>query len=182
MKSIIYSLIIISLYNSCQINKNNNPRENENHEPINDSLIYKNINYLLCHKGINPDLEDTIILSKQSMPFPFYFKNDSILLTQLDTLFSKADIEFIFSQKKQFEKFVINPIYIKNKIVVSSDSSIAVKSYSTISYPLFNLKKNIIIVRTSYYCGVFCGHQGVYIYKWMNNELVLIKVIQQDVY
>lgn len=186
MKKIgLFSLVVFFIASSActQVDKAN-VKTNLAINNIDDSLIYKAINYVLNHKEINPDMKSNLLVSRQLMPYIFHFSNDSLMLTKLDDILSKEDISYIFSQKKQFEDFIINPTYIEGKKVIQADSlnNTSVKAYSTISFPLFNLKKDIIILRTSYYCGAFCGHQGIYVYKWINSKLVLLKTLQEDIY
>lgn len=108
--------------------------------------------------------------------------SDSLMLTELKSIFSDEDIKYIFSQKKQAESFKIDKKLIHGKKVINTENLDSVNTYSTISLPLFNLEKNIVILRTSYYCGASCGHQGTYIYRWLDSEMILIKTLQEDVY
>jgi len=150
---------------------------------IPDSLIYNAINFLIANKDANPDLLSKYLIDKQKMPFIFYFKEDSIELRKLDTLFTSKDIDFIFSQKKLFNDFKIDSSKIVGKIILLDDSieskNSPIVSYSSISFPLFNLNKTIFIVRTYYQCSVLCGTGGTYIYKKINSKWTLIKIINQ---
>lgn len=147
-----------------------------------DSLTYNAINYLLIHKGVNPELITDTVAEEQRMSFPFLFKEDSLLLTEMNDIFSRKDVAFILSQKKTFDLFKINKSCIRGNIRLVTYPFDNIKSYSTISYPLYNLKKDVFIIRTTYICGSLCGHQGLYIYKWEGNNLRLLKILKQSVY
>jgi hypothetical protein len=146
---------------------------------IPDSLTYSVINFLIANKNANPDLHSKYLIDKQMIPFIFYFKDDSIALTKLDTLFTRKDIDFIFSQEKQFSSFKINPTRIRGKIILNADSIDRYnhRPLSSISFPLFNLDKSIFIVRTFYSCGMLCGKGGIYMYKKEKSKWVLIETI-----
>lgn len=168
---------------SCHENNSVNQNSGLSKDIISDSLVYDVINYLFNHDELNSDVRSNLISNKDGMPFIFYFKEDSLKLLGLDTFFTDDDIKFIFSQKEQFNKFSINQDRTKNKTIISSDSlrHLNHESFSTISFPLFNITKDIFIIRTTYNCGVLCGHSGTYIYKKKNSRWVLMKIFQESV-
>lgn len=185
MKIILkYYLLIFIILTSCHHNEkavssNNQPDSTIPDLIIADSTIYEVINYVLSHKELNTIIKSNYLLNKEGMPFLFALKNDSLELTQMDSILSKADIKYIFSQKKQYEKFTVNPKYIRSKDIIPYDSLNNYKSYCTISFPLFNIKKDIAIIRTTYYCGTLCSLTGTYIYQRRNSNWVLLKVLKE---
>lgn len=183
MKFIFISILSIFFFlGFCCCNQQSSPLKKNKSIVISDSLIYDVINYLINHKEINRDIKSEYLASYQSPPFIFSLKSDSLLIKKLDNIFSVKDLEFIFSQKKQAESFVIDKRFIKGKKVINRENLDSVNSYSSISFPLFNLDRSIVIIKTSHYCGAFCGHQGIYLYKWNKSKLVLLKILQEDVY
>ena len=174
--SLFLVIFILSIY-SCNVKKQPvNAIQNENE--VNDSIVYGFINYLIEHTELITNIKSNITSDKVlEMPFPFYFKNDSIALTKLSVLNSE-DIQFIFSQKIQFQTFDIDPKKIHNRKVISPDSIFNFNSYSTISYPLFNIDKTIAIIRVSYSDCSLCGIGGVYAYQKRHSEWFLIKELQ----
>jgi len=43
------------------------------------------------------------------------------------------------------------------------------KDIYSYSLSIFNLEKNIALIRVSFYCGSLCGHGGVYVYQKGND-------------
>jgi len=149
---------------------------------IPDTLVYNVINWLVVNKSSNPNIKSPYMLETDSMGFIFYFKQDSLNLTQ-DSLFSEADVQYIFSQRKQFEAFKVDWLQIKGKTVIpySSFERLGLKTYSAVSFPLFNRNKTIFIIRTSYYCGALCATTGAYIYKKKGSGWILVKAIYEAI-
>lgn len=173
-----YSLFwLIFILSVCSCNTKKQPVDTFSNE-VSDSIVYGFINYLIEHPELSPDIKSNVTSDKiLKIPFPFHFKNDSIELTKLGILTSD-DIQFIFSQKRQFQTFVLNPKKIHNRKVISLDSVFNSNSYSTISYPLFNLDKTIAIIRVSYTDCPLCWIGGVYLYQKRHSEWFLIKELQ----
>jgi hypothetical protein len=179
IKNHIWILVSILIIYSC------NPRRNVPQNlpiygnKVSDSIIYGFINYLIDHPNLNVNIKAKIINDeKLKMPFPFALKNDSIELTKMPFL-SANDIKYIFSQKKQFQAFIINPNKVNNKRLITNDSIFEKNNeYSTISCPLFNIDKTIAIIRTSYSDCSSCQVGGVYIFQKQDSKWVLIKKIQ----
>ena len=149
---------------------------------IPDTLVYNVINWLVAHKSSNPNLKSPNMLENDGMGFIFYFKQDSLNLTQ-DSLFSEAEVQYIFSQRKQFEAFKVDSLRIIGKTVIpySSLEKLGLKTHSAVSFPLFNIDRTIFIIRTSYYCGALCATTGAYIYKKKGSGWILVKAIYEAI-
>ncbi len=110
---------------------------------------------------------------------------DSTMLLESDSLFSDADKEFIKMQYQNSIHFVLDPKLLKDKKIIEVDTTSLTSKVkrlkyveklnekhpfiSTISLPLFNLKKNLAIVQFDYTCGMLCGEGGTYIFKLNKN-------------
>lgn len=174
-----FSVILFFTLISCSQSENKKAPQYLKYEIISDSVTYDFLNFILSHSELNKNIKSNYIVNKESIGFPFDFKNDSLELTKMNTIFNKDDIVYIFSQKKQFENFSLNPSYIKNKHIIPRDSIDNYKSFCTISFPLFNIKGDIVIIRTSYYSGALSSQIGTFIYQKGNSGWILIKTFEE---
>ena len=176
----IFLLLIIIFTYSCITKKSGNCNIANLKEQVKDSVLYEFINYLVDNPDRNPNIRCTKIVSDSQldMPFPFILKKDSIELTKMTDFLSKKDIKYIFSQKKEFDNFDLNPKLIKHASKSNKNSLKYINPpFCTISYPLFNIDKTKVIIRTSYSDCRLCSVGGVYLYEKRNSKWVLIKKI-----
>jgi hypothetical protein len=177
IKIILFFLFSVCIY-SCNTKKNQIKNIANSEPQIADSIIYGFINFFIDHPEINPNTKCNEFINDKELglPFPFFFKKDSMALTKMVTFLSKKDIEFIFSQRKKFEKFVLNPKLINHAKIINSESlSSRNQRFCTISYPLFNIDKTKVIIRTSYSDCSLCSVGGVFMYEKRNSKWILIK-------
>jgi hypothetical protein len=148
---------------------------------IEDSVIYSAISYLLTDTTYNHFLKYEKLSEKWQIAFPFQLKDDSLELTKMDTIFSTKDVEFILTQKNMFYQFRVNGSKIGNRIIVPEDSLELSKNlpYSFITLPIFNMKKDKLIICFGYYCGVLCAEGGTYIYQKKGGRWIRIKIINE---
>jgi hypothetical protein len=174
----LFTTIVFGACNSSGPSKN---FETKAKEINSDTLAYDVIKSVLIDEEKTKNIKTEFVLSKENMGFPFSFKEDSISLVRLDSLFSAKDIEYIFSQKKAFEAFALRAHSLQGKTLISADSIEKYKTYISIGLPLFNQAQNLAIVRVSYYCGMLCGYSNIYIYKNLEGRWMRIKVIQEAI-
>jgi hypothetical protein len=187
MKKILFYICIVLLSGSCVNNVRKEPgRKQVGMEQANDdSAIYAAINYLLDDSANNQFLKYQNLAEKASVAFPFQFKDDSLKLRSLNTIFTAKDMDFILDQKVAFYYFKIEHQKIKNKTVVPVDNLVdspdfsKVQPYSYISCPLFNIKKDKLIICMGYCCGAMCAEGGTYIYQKINERWIMIKVLEE---
>lgn len=168
-------------FGACNYSGSKKNIEVENRKNNTDTLVYDVIHSVLLDEEKARNINTEFVLNKENMGFPFAFKDDSLQIVRLDSLFSKIDIEYIFSQKKAFEAFTLSSDVLQGKTLISVDSIEKFKTYISVSLPLFNKAKNLAIVRFSYYCGMLCGYSNVYIYKKQEGVWMRIKVIQESI-
>jgi hypothetical protein len=107
-----------------------------------------------------------------------------ILTNDIDTLFSREDIDFFYKQLKglrrrhYWKNRFDNSAFI-NDIELDSNNYAKQTMYSY-SVPLFSRDKTRVIIIKSFLCGMLCGGGGYYIYqKTKNGDWQLIKIINR---
>jgi hypothetical protein len=146
---------------------------------INNQDIYEVINSFLKDRGSKYITENRMLLND----------NELIEIKNLDTLFSKNDVEFIKVQNIQRESFILNEKFTKGFTVISLDSLQRMrddktqkvnfwtsfnekyhqKELLTVSLPLFSIDKNIAIITTNTICST-CINSTTWVYKRINGE------------
>ena len=113
-----------------------------------------------------------------------------------DSIFSKADVEFIMKQIEQRKNLLWSSEFIDDVTVIKSNDidslfrnskidawNVFYKKYGgdfkEISFPYFSQDKQTCIIYISNHCGWLCGEGGIRIYKRKNNVWVLYKSIEQ---
>ncbi|ESU21248.1 hypothetical protein FCR2A7T_06750 [Flavobacterium cauense R2A-7] len=183
------SIILILLITSCNNLRKNDNIEKTDNEPIQkkyqeiipNKLVYEFINNVLLK-------ENKIYQSCENLLNKNYFidiKGDSTLISKIDTLFSKEDKDFIKAQYLNANNFVLDPKLIKEKKLIKLDTTInskedlkrfwqnVNKKYNCVGFirvPIFNKKRDTVIVQVSYNCGAFCAEGATYIYKLNENN------------
>lgn len=175
--------------------KSNKNYFNQDSLLISDSITYELINTILDNDLSNGILKCNSVLDTDTQ-IPVYSSTDSLMIAQLDSSFSKIDKRFIFSQLKQANQFILNPKYIINKKVISTDSVRALKDnkakwaywhsfrnrnghqeFCCISKPLFSVNKHLAVVRTTFYDKV--GSSGaIFIYKKQRSRWIKYKALE----
>ena len=187
MKILLFHICILCFLVSC----NTETREikfnatNESKQiRIDDSTVYSVVNYLFENKSSNPFLKYDKVLETAGMPFFFFFKNDFLKIVALDTIFSSQDIEYMQTQKKQFNTFKLEQSKLNNKIIISRDSTELSqnKLFCYVSFPVFNTHKDKFIIWTGYSCGGICGEGATFIYQKNGKDWIPIKILNQTVY
>ena len=102
----------------------------------------------------------------------------------LDSLFSRKDIDFFYTQikgqkkKENWHKSFTNSILVDN---VELDSNHYAKQVMySYSLPLFSFDKKRVIIIKGFYCGFLCGGGAYYIYERDNdNNWLLLRKINE---
>jgi hypothetical protein len=162
-----------------EINHSNEPRQIN----IDDSTVYSVVTYLFKNKSSNPFLKYEKVLESAQMPFFFEFKNDSLEIVKLDSIFDSKDIEYMLTQKKQFYKFKLDQTKLDNKIIISIDSLELAKNYPYcyMSFPVFNARKDEFMIRTGYVSGILSAEGATFIYQKRGTDWKIIKVLHQTI-
>jgi len=187
MKILLFHICILCFLVSCntetrdtKLNTTKEPRQIK----IDDSTVYSVINYLFENKSSNPFLKYDKVLETAGMPFFFLFKNDSLKIVTLDTIFNSKDIEYMQTQRKQFNTFKLEQSKLINKTIISGDSTELFKNipFCYISFPVFNTHKDKFIIWTGYSCGGICGEGATFIYQKNGKDWIPIKILNQTVH
>lgn len=132
--------------------------------PVNDSAIYEFVGFILSDKDSDygsfsePIVENLSVLELG--------EDDSLLFTQLDSLFAKSDFEFIHKQMSETNSFKLNPKFLPGYDIIPLDTIEKRKAaYFLLSKPVFSIDRTIAIININYYCFGTCGHGGTDIYK-----------------
>lgn len=151
---------------------------------IDDSTVYSVLNYLFENKSSNPFLKYDKVVETAQMPFFFLFKNDSLEISALDSIFNSRDIEYMLAQKEQFNKFKLEQPKLKNKIIILKDSIELAKNrqFCYISFPVFNADRDKFIIWTGYVCGGLCGEGATFIYQKKGKDWIPIKNFNQTIF
>nr|WP_294937968.1 hypothetical protein [uncultured Flavobacterium sp.] len=185
------SIILILLITSC-----NNLSKKDSVEKIDNKFTQKKYQEIIPNKIVYEFINN--VLLKENKIYQFCgnlldrnsfidIKGDSILISKIDTLsiFSKEDKAFIKAQYLNGNNFVLNQKLIKERQLIKLDTTINSKEdyhkfwekvdkeydcVGFVSVPIFNKKKDIVIVEISYNCGAFCAEGGTFIYKLNENN------------
>lgn len=189
---ILVSLSTCSIANSNKEKSKENNRKSNNYMPIvSDTLVSRTLNYFIKTK-----LKDTIggkYLNKTI--FPVLSKEDSLNILRLTSIFTKADMDYIFKQNTNSRFFEINK-FVENLQLVSADTLRAFRNtkdiddfwskfhekygdggFVEISVPIFSLNRELIIIRYSYSCGGLCGSGFTTIFKKNGDEWDELRVL-----
>ncbi|RZJ99754.1 MAG: hypothetical protein EOO46_22035 [Flavobacterium sp.] len=156
---------------------------------ISDSEIYEVINFMVDSLNSECPNKTKYLIESQTLE-PRLLKRILDQVNELDSIFSKKDVDFIRKQAKSFFEFKLKQEFVKQKIVIPKDSLEVLitdkynsqiyrdnleKKYGTyrfigIAMPLFSLDKSIVIVARDCDIG-----GGVDIYRKENGKWVLIR-------
>jgi len=192
------SLLICSLFLlSCNCKNEGSIHKNDLNLPekylnlVDDKTIYDFINSESFNQNPVYAISEILICN----PHRFELGGDCVILSLLDSLLTDKDRDFISKQYKNSINFNWNQKLIKRKKVFKIDP----KAYSSVkeqqkywqlmiekydgfcevNQPLFNIKKDIAIVRVTFHCGALCSQGGTYVYKLTSNgNWVLFKTIE----
>ena len=188
MKRITFLVLTILLF-SC------NGKTEKKNEKISEKEIYKFLNTLLITIKEENIPVDSNYVSYDKVDVFKIIKNDKSLITEIDSIFSKNDLNFIKVQFKKNEKFELNQKLIANRVVIPRDTIIKFsktdfwKSYyleyghrgfSKVSMPLFSIDKKTAIISLSFICGRTCGGVEIMIYKKVNGKWIFYKSIMNS--
>lgn len=187
MKKIFY-LILILHFVSCK----QNSKDNKNLVP-NDE-VYGIINYILKNDLQEKDSKYNYL----SEEFPLENPNNQYFgIEEMDTIFSKKDIEFMKLQMDNRYHFRIENSLIQDRTVISFDSlnklfkenersekfwerfekKYKAKKFSAISLPIFSVDYKTVLISFGNHCGSLCGSGKTVIYKKVNGKWKQIKTI-----
>jgi hypothetical protein len=187
----LFYIILISISCSPKSNKGINQLglKSVGYEPlVPDSIVCETINYLV-NDGLKESFEGNRFVDKPSREV--LEKEDSLKLIELDTIFSKQDLDFIFKQNNNAKYYQHNCL--ENKTFISMDTlkkfnredfwtdfrrKYGQGGMNSISIPLFNCNRNILIVNCSHSCGGLCGSGGTYIFKKQKSKWVQIHCLE----
>jgi hypothetical protein len=129
---------------------------------------------------------------------PYEFGSQSFLekISAKDSLFTKADIDFIVRQINQRKNSIWSDTLIDDAIFIKSTEIDSIfrnrkvdawrvfykthgSDFNRISFPYFSQDKQTCIIYTSNHCGWLCGEGGIKIFRRKNNVWVLYKTIDQ---
>jgi hypothetical protein len=170
-------LLVIStvfLFLSCM--KNDKNIYKVQNDQISDTEIYEVINFII-DSSYSECINTTKYLTEDE-EFSRTMNRNLERIKELDTIFSKQDIEFIYKQATKVDQFHLNQKLVLRKTVIPSDSLKLLitdkynsqiyrdnyqKKYGTnklvsTALPLFSLDRNTVIISTS--CGMGFGSSG----------------------
>lgn len=134
---------------------------------------------------------DSADFARKNNSFPplFIFKRQvhrgKVYTNGLDSIFSRADIDFFLNQIESFTSWNtwIRPF--KNSSLIREADMADKNDYHKVkdgkvvfiySLPLFSIDKRKAIIIKGFYCGFLCGGHGYYVYSLNEkNEWVMIK-------
>ncbi len=182
-----YLLIVLITVFSCNYKSSNETAGYE--RLIADSLVCATLNYFVNDTMIDEFKHCNRFLDRDGRKV--LLGDDSLKIMQLDSIFTKEDLYFIFQQN-------LNSIYYKHgeclsgKNLISGDTLLKFNhhefwdefhkrfgngGFCSISLPLFSKDLNIVIIRYSFSCGRLCASGGTFIYKKIGGRWVEIKCI-----
>lgn len=162
---------------------------------VDDQTIYEFLNYNFEHK--DPAFFDCENIINQEWYPCFFTHEDSLALIKMDTIFTKADTDFIFRQAEYVQYFNLNQTLLPNKNIIKIDTT---KAYNndreirgvyyeelykkhgplcTIKMPLFSVDRKTVYISTGLTCGTLCGAGATYIYRKVNGKWILIKTLNE---
>jgi hypothetical protein len=189
---ILFPIILISCSRNQKSNKGINQFGKESIgyvQLVPDSIVCETINYLV-NDGLKESFEGNRFIDKPS--YEVLESDDSLKLLELDTLFSKQDLEYIFKQNSNAKYYQLNKC-LDNKTFISIDTlkkfnredfwtdfrrKYGQGGFNSISIPLFTCNRDIIIIQCSHSCGRLCGSGGTYIFKKQESKWVQIHCLQ----
>ncbi len=156
---------------------------------IPDSLICETLTYFVNDTSIDEfkncnrfiDGEISRVLNEE----------DSLKILELDSIFTKEDLDFIFRQNCNSIYYKHNEC-LKNKVLIPVDTLLKFNrwefwdefhkrfgkgGFSSISLPLFSKNQNIVIIKYSHSSGRLNASGGTFIFKKMDDKWVEIMCI-----
>lgn len=140
---------------------------------------------------------DTIktFLLRDSVLNHFYpdWESDSTMITGLRNDVSKADIDYMLKQRREFKPMTWEQLSVNGAVILHESyldktfsSKKAVKNwekyynahragYYEISQPIFSQDKKTAVIYMSYKCGVTCGHGTATLYHYENGKWVVVR-------
>jgi len=117
--------------------------------------------------------------------FRYHKLNRNRIITEnIDTLFSREDIDFFYTQfkgqrkRKYWKRPFENSVFIDEPELDSNNNAKQVVYYYSV--PIFSKNKKRAIIEKYFFCGIVCGGGGLYIYeKKENDEWLLLKIINR---
>lgn len=159
---------------------------------IDDKAIYDFLNYNFtakdsafknCNNIVNHEL------------YPYLSPEDSLAILKMDTIFTKADLNFIFKQAKYSYYFKFKENRLLNKKIIELDTTKVFSNntevrehywtmilkqngtFCSIRMPLFSVDKKTVYIKTSYSCGMLCGEGATYIYRKVGKKWIKVKTL-----
>ena len=117
--------------------------------------------------------------------FKYYkIRFQNVITNNIDTFFSRDDIDFFNTQLKGFRKrFYWKKSFINSFFIDEPElnaNNYAKQTMYSYSIPLFSLDKKRAIIIKSFFCGFLCGGGGYYIYEMReDSQWELIKIINR---
>lgn len=189
--------LLLLLLSSC--NKNSKEITIQTISPpkqlVDNKTIYEFLNYCLNNKSADFEFCDDI-MNRDLLPY-YIINEDSAIVSELDTILNKNDIEFVLKQANYSPHFKLDPEYLKGKNIIALDTikSFTVnnevrssywenlhKRYGSVCFirmPLFSRDFKTAIVDIGIHCGTLCGEGGRYVYKKKEGKWVLIATINE---
>ncbi|MFP9099950.1 hypothetical protein ACLI09_12950 [Flavobacterium sp. RHBU_24] len=155
---------------------------------VGDKTIYEFINSIIASDTSYFNHCNTII-GREYLP-PFMYERDSLQIVQADSIFTKADADFIFKQARYSTTFKLNERNLaeaRTVVLPEFEEALGEKRhkfwerlldecepYCLVSMPLFSADFKTAMIRLSYSCGALCGTGGLYIYRKTEGKWELI--------
>lgn len=195
MKKIILVILLISSLTSCKKEYSHKNKQTEHELPkqlVDDKTIYEFLNYNFTTKD-SAFIHCDNIMSYEL--FPYLSQEDSLTILKLDTIFTKADSDFIFKQVKYSNCFKLKENKLTNKKIIELDTTKVFSNNTevrgnywgkilkqngpicSIRMPLFSVDKKTVFIKTSYNCGMLCGEGGTYIYRKVGKKWIRLKTL-----
>lgn len=195
MKKIVLLMLLVFSSISCKKEyhyKDKYSKHELSKQPVDDKTIYDFLNYNFtsndsafknCNNITNHELH------------PYLSSKDSLAILKMDTIFTKADLDFIFKQVKYSHYFKLKKNKLLNKKIIELDTTkifsnkADVREYywdkilkqngslCSIRMPLFSVDKKTVYISTSYSCGMLCGEGATYIYRKVGKEWIKLKTL-----
>ena len=157
---------------------------------VDDNTIYEFINSCIASDTSYFKRCNTII-GREYLP-PFMHERDSLQIVQADSIFTKADAEFIFRQARYSTQFKLNQRNLTKTMTIihpEFEEALGEKRdtfwdnlldecgpYCHVSMPLFSADKKAALIKLHYTCGAVCGYGGKYFYKKDGNNWKCIAI------
>jgi len=182
MKKRHYIIIILLAVISCKNRPNTNITGYET--MVSDSLICATLDYFVNDTSIHEFQECSRFVDRDGRKV--LFKEDSIAIIKLDSIFTKEDLDFIFKQNLNSNSYKHDQC-LKGKTLIPGDTlskfdlfefwnefnmRYGKGGFCSISMPIFSKNKDIVIIRYSYSKGRLNASGGTFIYKKSGNRWV----------